>query len=112
MVAHHSDSDALAKATGLTESLAGEVSTLKKSVETLTTERDDLQKKFDAMPATPKDGKLVVVDKADDINGDVKKLASEGGEVEKVQTGMGESADDAATQIKKIYAGGGRKVFA
>lgn len=75
---------------------------LRKSVEASNKELTELRKRFDAMPSRPK-AALHAVNKSDD--GD--PLLSQPGQVEPVLKADG-SVDQAATEIKKIYASGGR----
>jgi hypothetical protein len=101
---HFHDEGRIAKALGQVEKMAGELGALRKSL----VERDDklaeLQKRFDEIPQAPK-GKLLAIGKSEEVSplGDepsIKPILKNDGTI-----------DDVATEIKKVFAGGGKRII-
>ena len=87
------------------EKMAGEMGTLRKSLETLSAEHATLKKMYDDLPQ-PSKGVLKVVAKGDDAT-------PMGTPVEQVAPVLKQdgTVDEVATEIKKVLAGGGRRLF-
>lgn len=104
-VCKHDHGTDISKALGMVEKMSGELGTLRKSFDTLNQEHEELKKRFNDMPAPVKGG-LRTIAKADDVNPELQTAV----EVTPVLKQDG-SVDEVATEIKKVYAGGGRQIF-
>jgi len=97
---------------GSIEKVSGQLGTLRKSYNKLEADNaelkkslETLQKKFDAMPAPGPRGPLRAIGKGEEIN-----PIGEPAEVAPVKTADGKGIDDAATEMKKVFAGGGSRI--